>query len=77
MVPGRVAEATSIREGREAVYVTKRAVFVLTRDGLELAEIAPGIDIDRDILPHMGFRPIIKNPRVMDAGLFAPVAVHI
>ncbi|MFC0447604.1 CoA-transferase [Rhodococcus jostii] len=69
--------ALAVREGREAVYVTERAVFVLTRDGLELAEIAPGIDVDRDILPHMGFRPIIKNPRLMDAGLFAPVAVHI
>ncbi len=69
--------ALAVREGREAVYVTERAVFVLTRDGLELTEVAPGIDIDRDILPHMGFRPIIKNPRLMDAGLFAPVAVHI
>ncbi|AKE88374.1 acetyl-CoA--acetoacetyl-CoA transferase subunit alpha [Rhodococcus aetherivorans] len=64
-------------QGREAVYITERAVFVLTPDGLELTEIAPGIDIDRDILPHMGFRPIINNPRTMDPGLFAPVAAHL
>jgi propionate CoA-transferase len=45
-------------------------VFQLTDEGLELIEVAPGIDIERDILPHMGFRPIIKQPALMDARLF-------
>jgi propionate CoA-transferase len=67
----------AVREGRTAMYVTERAVFVLTRDGLELVEVAPGIDIDRDILPQMGFRPIIRDVRPMDRSLFVPQAVHI
>ena len=45
-------------------------VFQLTDEGLELIEVAPGIDIERDILPHMGFTPIIKHPAQMDARLF-------
>ncbi|GJD30565.1 hypothetical protein PMNALOAF_1812 [Methylobacterium adhaesivum] len=52
------------------IYVTERCVFQLTDEGLELIEVAPGIDIERDILPHMGFRPIIKQPALMDARLF-------
>jgi propionate CoA-transferase len=58
-------------EGRRATYVTERAVFELTPEGLELTEVAPGVSIDRDILPHMGFTPIIRSPRSMAAGLFA------
>jgi propionate CoA-transferase len=52
------------------LYVTERCVFELTKDGLELIEIAPGIDIHRDILAHMDFRPIINRPAMMDARLF-------
>jgi propionate CoA-transferase len=53
------------------LYVTERCVFKLTSDGLELVEIAPGIDIERDILSRMEFRPIIGNPAVMDKRIFA------
>jgi propionate CoA-transferase len=59
--------------GQEVVFVTERAVFKLTSDGLELTEIAPGVDIERDILPHMGFAPIVRKVGQMDAGLFQPV----
>lgn len=52
------------------IYVTERCVFQLTKDGLELIEVAPGIDVERDILPHMEFRPIIKQPELMDARIF-------
>jgi propionate CoA-transferase len=45
-------------------------VFGLTAEGLELLEIAPGIDMERDILAQMAFRPIIKNPQPMDARIF-------
>ena len=62
------------RQGRQAVYVTERAVFELTDAGLELTEVAPGIDIERDILAHMGFTPIVNDPRPMDPTLFTPFA---
>lgn len=62
--------ADAARRGQRVLFVTERAVFTLTADGLELTEIAPGIDMERDVLAHMGFRPIIRSPRTMDAGLF-------
>ena len=46
-------------------------MFKLTPDGLELIEVAPGIDIERDILARMEFRPIIRNPAIMDKRIFA------
>ncbi|MCB0169589.1 MAG: acyl CoA:acetate/3-ketoacid CoA transferase [Anaerolineae bacterium] len=55
------------------LYITERAVFKLTTAGLELIEIAPGIDLDRDILAQMGFRPIINaEPHLMEARIFRP-----
>lgn len=58
------------KRSQPVIYVTERCVFQLTAEGLELIEVAPGIDIERDILPHMGFRPIIKTPIPMDARIF-------
>ena len=60
------------RRGQPVLYVTERCVFRLAPGGLELVEVAPGIDIDRDILAHMQFAPIVKDPRPMDVGIFAP-----
>ena len=61
------------KRGQSVLYITERCVFQLTLDGLELIEIAPGIDLERDILAHMAFRPIIKRPpRPMDRRLFEP-----
>jgi propionate CoA-transferase len=55
------------------LYVTERCVFKLKEEGLELLEIAPGIDIERDILAHMAFKPIIdKEPQLMDSRIFQP-----
>ncbi len=51
-------------------YLTERCVFALTSDGIELIEIAPGIDLERDILAQMDFKPIIKNPVLMDERIF-------
>ena len=56
--------------GQPVLYVTERCVFKLTSEGLELIEVAPGIDVDRDILALMGFRPIVRSPKAMDATLF-------
>jgi propionate CoA-transferase len=58
------------RTGKHVLYVTERCVFRLTAKGLELIEIAPGIDIERDILAHMDFRPVIERPQLMDARIF-------
>jgi propionate CoA-transferase len=55
------------------LYVTERAVFRRAADGVELVEVAPGIDVERDILAHMAFRPrIAADCRGMDARLFKP-----
>ena len=62
--------AEAIRRGQEVVYVTERAVFKLTEAGVELIELAPGVDLDTDVLPHMGFRPIIRTPGRMNADWF-------
>ena len=53
------------------IYVTERAVFRLEDGGLVLTEIAPGIDIARDIAAHMDFPPRISPAlRKMDARIF-------
>ncbi|MEF3367440.1 CoA-transferase [Methylocystis sp. 9N] len=51
-------------------YVTERCVFQLKDKGLELIEVAPGIDIDKDILAHMDFKPIVEHPELMDKRIF-------
>jgi|SRR6188472_1533250 len=50
----------AIKYGREILYVTERAVFKLTKNGIILEEIAPGIDLDRDIISKMDFMPMGK-----------------
>jgi propionate CoA-transferase len=57
--------------GQPVLYVTERCVFRLTANGLELSEVAPGIDIERDILAQMDFKPIIREePEAMDMRIF-------
>lgn len=59
--------------GQVALFVTERAVFRIGDQGLELIEIAPGLDAERDVIAHMGFRPAVSAAlRPMDARLFEP-----
>ena len=64
---GKVAAASD----QYVLYITERAVFKLTRQGMELIEIAPGIDLEKDIIAQMEFKPVISpNLKVMDAKIF-------
>jgi propionate CoA-transferase len=58
------------REGRQVLYVTERCVFALQEEGLALIEIAPGVDLERDILNLLPFTPIMHDPKPMASELF-------
>ena len=61
----------AIKNNLEVLYVTERAVFKLKKEGLVLIEIAPGIDLKKDILYHMSFKPIIsKDLKEMPSAIF-------
>ena len=70
---GRLAASNK----QPVLYVTERCVFRLVPEGLELIEIAPGVDIDRDILDLMGFQPIVRSPKSMDASLFGEALMQL
>ena len=60
----------AIKYGQEILYITERAVFRLNESGIVLEEVAPGIDIDKDIISKMGFMPIIGSTKEMDERIF-------
>jgi propionate CoA-transferase len=61
----------AVHSGQEIMYITERAVFRLTPEGLLLTEIAPGIDLQKDVLDKMEFMPIVsKELKTMDPRLF-------
>jgi propionate CoA-transferase len=71
---GREAAA----RGQRVLYVTERCVFELGPHGLALIEVAPGIDIKRDILAHMAFAPImVPPPALMDARIFRTEPIEL
>jgi len=51
----------ALEKGQEILYITERCVFQLTQDGLEITEIAPGINLYTDVLGKMGFVPRVSS----------------
>ena len=61
----------AVRMSQSVLYITERCVFDLTEEGMELVEIAPGVDLGKDILDNMQFMPIMnKRPKLMDSRIF-------
>jgi propionate CoA-transferase len=61
----------ALSRSQTVYYITERAVFKLTNEGLALFEIAPGIDLEKDVLAHMAFRPkIADNLKIMPKKIF-------
>jgi acyl CoA:acetate/3-ketoacid CoA transferase len=61
----------AVAQGQEVTYVTERCVMKLTPDGIVVTEIAPGVDLERDILAQAEFPLIVaKPPKLMEAALF-------
>jgi propionate CoA-transferase len=68
----------AIKYGQEIMYITERAVFRLTEKGLVLEEIAPGIDLNKDVISKMSFAPIIGNSiKEMDTRIFSEGKMEI
>lgn len=62
----------AVKNGKPALYITERCVFESCEGGLKLIEIAPGIDLQKDILDQMEFMPIIPEggPKLMNPDIF-------
>lgn len=60
----------SLEVGQEVLYITERAVFRLTGKGLELIEVAPGIDMESQVFGVMGFKPEIGDIKPMPEKIF-------
>jgi acyl CoA:acetate/3-ketoacid CoA transferase len=70
--------ARAVAQGHDVTYVTERCVLKLTPAGLELAEIAPGVDLERDVLAEAAFPlHVPRRPKLMDAALFRPEPIGL
>ena len=61
---------SALARGQQVLYVTERAVFELTPKGVELREVAPGIDLKASVLDLMAFAPVVGSPKLMPASCF-------
>jgi len=78
----RVAQVTfsadaARRSGQEVLFVTERCVFRLEADGLAIVEVAPGIDLEHDVLQRLPFRPMVDGSRPMDPAVFRAAPMHL
>jgi len=65
-------------KGQQVLYVTERAVFELTCDGIRLIEIAPGVDLQKDVLDQMEFVPqLAENIALMSPKIFEPQKMNL
>jgi propionate CoA-transferase len=68
----------ALEVGQPVMYITERAVFELGPQGVVLTEIAPGVDLEKDVLAYMDFKPVIsENLKTMDARIFMEPKVGI
>ena len=66
-----------VESGQTVYYITERALFKLVPGGMELLEIAPGVDLHKDILDKMEFTPIMNDVKLMDPAIFSDVLMHL
>lgn len=65
--------AYATKTKQPVMFITERAVFELRDGQLALIEVAPGVDIEKDILAHMDFKPLMSpKPKSMPAEIFQP-----
>ncbi|MEE4239912.1 MAG: acyl CoA:acetate/3-ketoacid CoA transferase [Desulfopila sp.] len=65
--------AYGLKKGQRILYITERCVFELREEGMVLTEIAPGVDLQKDILDQMDFEPVLDGePELMDLRVFLP-----
>lgn len=62
---------------KEVLFITERCVLKLVDKGLELIEVAPGIDVHAQVLGRLPFAPIVRDPRPMEAALFQPPPMNL
>jgi propionate CoA-transferase len=68
----------ALEKRQPVLYITERCVFALTAEGMSLVEIAPGVDLEKDILARMDFEPVVKGqPQLMDARIFRAVPMGL
>ena len=61
----------ALQKGIDVMFVTERAVFKMTKRGIAISEVAPGIDLNKDILPNIPFPiNIPETVKAMDSRLF-------
>ncbi|MCG8427820.1 MAG: acyl CoA:acetate/3-ketoacid CoA transferase [Chromatiales bacterium] len=70
--------AYAAKTKQQVMYITERAVFTLTPEGVVLSEIAPGVDLQKDILDQMNFAPIVSESlKTMDARIFEDTPMQL